>query len=168
MRCIEFPHIFFLEFQILESEFQFDNFSTAEFKKKCNRNLRNWKRNQNSASDVGPRNQNWKLVFPTKMQIMSSWSACGGITSNPATVIPWIVPVEHFPLYCKTTNNISLDTIIHTIQWYKILYGIVLPPWQSTVSLVQPLPACCKENQVEGTRWGVKVNIFACQAQRWV
>jgi hypothetical protein len=34
MRCIEFLHLFFSEFQILESEFQFLNFSTAEFEKK--------------------------------------------------------------------------------------------------------------------------------------
>jgi hypothetical protein len=34
MRCIEFPRLFFLEFRISELEFQFLNFSTAEFKKK--------------------------------------------------------------------------------------------------------------------------------------
>ncbi len=33
MRCIEFPRLFFSEFQISESEFQFLNFSTAEFEK---------------------------------------------------------------------------------------------------------------------------------------
>ncbi len=31
MRCIEFLRLFFLEFQILESEFRFLDFSTAEF-----------------------------------------------------------------------------------------------------------------------------------------
>jgi hypothetical protein len=34
MRCVEFLRLFFLEFQILESEYQFLNFSTAEFEKK--------------------------------------------------------------------------------------------------------------------------------------
>jgi hypothetical protein len=34
MRCIEFLIFFFLELQILESEFQFLDFSTAEFEKK--------------------------------------------------------------------------------------------------------------------------------------
>ncbi len=31
MKFTEFPTLFFSEFQILESEFQFDDFSTAEF-----------------------------------------------------------------------------------------------------------------------------------------
>ncbi len=47
---------FFLEFQISESEFRFLDFSTAEFKKKSNRNLWNQKRNRNQ-----------KLEFPTKL-----------------------------------------------------------------------------------------------------
>jgi hypothetical protein len=34
MRCTEFLHYFFSEFQILESEFQFVDLSTAKFKKK--------------------------------------------------------------------------------------------------------------------------------------
>ncbi len=48
--------IFLLEFQILESEFRFLNFSSAEFKRNSNRNLWNQKRNWNSASSGGPRN----------------------------------------------------------------------------------------------------------------
>ena len=66
MRCIEFLRAFFLEFQISESEFRFLNFSKAEFKKKSDQNLWNWKWKRNSAYDGGPRNQNWKPEFPTK------------------------------------------------------------------------------------------------------
>jgi hypothetical protein len=44
----------------LESEFLFDNFSTAEFKIKSNQNLRNQKRNRSSASNEGPRNRSQK------------------------------------------------------------------------------------------------------------
>jgi hypothetical protein len=33
MKCIEFLRLFFFEFQILESEFQLLEFSTAEFEK---------------------------------------------------------------------------------------------------------------------------------------
>ncbi len=65
MRCIEFLRLFFSEFRILETEFRFLDFSKAELKKKSDRNLWNQKRNQNSASDGGPRNWNQKLEFPT-------------------------------------------------------------------------------------------------------
>jgi hypothetical protein len=52
---------------MLESGFQFLDFSTAEFQKKSNWNLWNQKRNWNSASDGGPRNWNQKLEFPAKV-----------------------------------------------------------------------------------------------------
>jgi hypothetical protein len=57
-----------LEFGISESEFQFDDFSTEEFNKLFDRNIRNQKQNWYSASNGGPRNQNQKSEFPTKPQ----------------------------------------------------------------------------------------------------
>jgi hypothetical protein len=70
MRCIEFARFFSLEFRILESEFQFLNFSTAELKKNSDRNLWNQKRNRNSTSNGRPRNRNKKSEFPTKAAIL--------------------------------------------------------------------------------------------------
>ncbi len=67
MRCIEFLRSFFSEFQILESEFPFINFSTAEFEKKIRTRIFGIKkRNQNSTSNGSPRNWNQKSEFPTK------------------------------------------------------------------------------------------------------
>jgi hypothetical protein len=66
MRCTELVRKLLSEFQILESEFQFDNFSSVEFKKKSHRILWNQKRNRNFASDGAPKNWNQKSEFPTK------------------------------------------------------------------------------------------------------
>ncbi len=73
IRCTEFLHKQ-SKFQIVESEFQFDDFSTAEFKKKPGWNIRSRKQNQNSAFNGGPRNWNQKLEFPTK----ADWKKIGG------------------------------------------------------------------------------------------
>jgi hypothetical protein len=51
------------------------------------------------------------------------------------------VPTELFPLYCKATNNLSrYNNMYYTIQ------NMVLPPWPSTASVVQPLPVCYSSN----------------------
>jgi hypothetical protein len=57
-----------LEFQILESEFQFSDSPDIGISKKNDRNLLNRKWNWNSAYNGGPRNWNQKLEFPTKFQ----------------------------------------------------------------------------------------------------
>jgi hypothetical protein len=45
--------------------------------------------------------------------------------------------MEQFPLYCKTTINLSrYNNMCHTIQ------NMVLPLWQNTASVAQPLLAC--------------------------
>jgi hypothetical protein len=50
-------------------------------------------------------------------------NACGGITSNPATIIPKS-PQSYSPPYSKITNNLSrYKEMYHTIQ------NMVLPPW---------------------------------------
>ena len=54
------------EFRILESEFQFSDSPDIGIQEKfSDRNLRNRKWDQNSASDGGPRNRNQKSEFPT-------------------------------------------------------------------------------------------------------
>ncbi len=58
------------EFQILQIGIPIFWLSRhRNFKKKLDRNLRNWKRNQNSAYDGGPRNPNQKSEFPTKCRM---------------------------------------------------------------------------------------------------
>jgi hypothetical protein len=48
-----------------------------------------------------------------------------------------VVSAEGFPLYCKTTNNLSrYKDMYHTIQ------NMVLSLWQNTASMAQPLLAC--------------------------
>jgi hypothetical protein len=78
MRCIEFLPIFLLGnpnfgIGILISRF----FNSRIQEKNSNRNLRNQKRNRNSASNGGPRNRNQKLEFPTKGGSFSSHGSLG-------------------------------------------------------------------------------------------
>ncbi len=67
MRCNEFLHFFSFRipnFWIGIPISQF--FNSRIWEKFSDRNLWNWKRNQNSAYNGGPRNWNQKMEFPTK------------------------------------------------------------------------------------------------------
>ncbi len=66
MKELVFDFLWGLEFQILESGFQFsDSPDIGILEKKSDRNLQDRKRDQNSASDEGHRNWNQKLEFAT-------------------------------------------------------------------------------------------------------
>ncbi len=62
------PTFFFQNSKFRYRNSNFSIFQQRNSKKNSDRNLRNQKRNRNSASDWGPRNQNQKSEFPTKLR----------------------------------------------------------------------------------------------------
>ncbi len=60
------PTLFFSEFRILESEFQFLNLSAGEFEKISRRESLESKTESEFRFQGGPRNRNQKSEFPTK------------------------------------------------------------------------------------------------------
>ncbi len=79
-------HLFSYEvpgFQIFESEFRFSDSPDIGIQKIfSNRNLWNRKQNRNSAYNGGPRNQNQKLEFPTKIARMIPGGAISLLSSS--------------------------------------------------------------------------------------
>jgi hypothetical protein len=97
----------------LESEFWFDDFSTAEFKEKIDRNIWNQKQNWKSASNGGPRNWNWKLEFPTKG---------ANFPLVAAMVVVVVMPVVGFAKATEKCNNNTKISCLWSIFVFITIY----------------------------------------------